>query len=294
MTDAREFDFDDVGLNFQVEAQARFLNTLRSPFGSDSDKAQERVWQPSPERLSTPHGKGQVFRFDVREVDEKMREILQPARAVLDSLAVEPFLIARRLWWEDQTAFPELLNWRHLVTAEDFFRDLRDAMTEWANHWQLNAEWCLDIALQTLRLWIDDVSARNQRVWVFPAIDLVQFPDLVVKVRGWSPVSNETVAEFSNRARKEFAAVLKEYVHGTRQQAKALGWRAKPSRLDINAHIWTILSHVLRVPLTRIASDTDYHESTVRESVNGVVRTLGLRGKRPRGRKVGKRRRRSP
>ncbi len=45
------------------------------------------------------------------------------------------------------------VKWRQLEIGQGEIRELRDNILNWAKHWRLEAEWCLEVTLTTLYYW---------------------------------------------------------------------------------------------------------------------------------------------
>jgi hypothetical protein len=140
-----------------------------------------------------------------------------------------------------------------------------------------------------LRLWIDDSTAREHRIWELPALEVVHTADVPIRIPGWNPVGGESFKEYAARVRKDLLAglleeQLQEYEAAARRDAERYQWLLEPGPERSEVFMWAVRCHVLQERIQHVARDSNRDESRVREQVNRLLQMLDLTRNRPRGR----------
>lgn len=202
------------------------------------------------------------------------------AGTVLEDLAGEP----RRCFSLAHKAVRRSFRW-HPQAAE-----LRDALDRWSRRWHLEADWCLETALDTLRDWeiriVDPEGPhRLDRLdwWTLRHAGWMQ-GDLPAPPAAWTPYGNRGIAEARHDFENYAEAVRKELAAQERD-ARAAGLPVNPARFTPETIERAVRFQILAEPIARIARGDPKNTSA---SIYAFLEFIGLPARRaPRGRPPG-------
>ena len=235
-----------------------------------------------------------------QELGVGVERALEPTRMIMDELAREPLRLYRELWYTgrafeaqsyvDVKRVPAdssysgrlILQWAHLPGRGRCLGDLQVALEAWANPRHLNVSWIFDLALETLSDWCEIPQTLEARSWASPPTMAI-FPVKTYRVPWWD--RHDSFADFRQRARAELLDQFEEDIRKTKEEAREYGWSLAPGGHQTNAYVWTVRTHVLDEPISRVAEEGGFHPKSVTESVDRLVASLELP---PRPRRTGR------
>lgn len=178
-------------------------------------------------------------------------------------------------------------SWPALTVAADDVpaaRELREAVLTWSRRYHLNAEWCLERALQTLRAWHRlPADSRLRSEWDHEAVTIF-LPVSVDQRRftfthpGWElTTDNVTRAELERVVRAAFEAHLSDYLDSMETLAHAAGMERTPQKRRLDHFDWLVYYQVERWSHQEIAEEAGVDRTTVRDGLKTTAREIGLR-----------------
>jgi hypothetical protein len=295
---------------FRLPEVADFLRLLRAPFGMEHDCAQIAFWKSS---------KTQFPRLRRLDLPPEWLRSLEPCRRALDSLAEAPLDAWKRLSKEGDPRIPRgFATWHQLEEAGDRAKELLQAVLGWAKEWGLDAGWCLNLAVRTLRLWAEDrwvlidlakldpndrsngcVEALSHRIWGSLPGQLWDTPNLEIgTLPGWSPTEG-SLEQWQDARLATLKNEVSQYVKSAKEWKAAAERHETTSRHDaLRVYVRTIRYHVCNESARNLAEGylkrgtRDPHalpgqidEKSIRRDVDRTVKLLQLPPRvRPKGR----------
>ncbi len=192
---------------------------------------------------------------------------LPEAQSVLETLAGDPFDAFREL---EPAAQVHITRTQRRLPSH---ASLGETLTNWLRQWGLDAEWCAEVALNTLRCWTRSEQLFERREWAWRTSGWMQ-EETTVKV--WTPGSDETLSEARRRLELDIARLERRG-----RAARTRGIPVEPFGFSDATVEAAVRFQVLREPLERIARNDP---SALRRSVYDLLDRIGLPRRRTRGR----------
>jgi len=190
-------------------------------------------------------------------------------------------------------------TWQALVlSAEDEVPaalSLRDELLAWGHRYRLDADWCVDRALQTLRAWHRlPVESPLRSEWDHEAVGYFlpasagqrQF---IFEHPGWQLTADGmTQSDAERTIRASFEIQLSEYFESMRALAHAADLERTPEKRRLVHFDWLVYYQVELWSQQEIAAEAGVDRTTVRDALQTAARETGLtlrnpsRGGRPR------------
>lgn len=256
---------ESVRTAFREQARKRFLELLRA-----------RYW-PLDEERSDKESAAEIL-----DASDAVEDLAQ--RALDEYRAVREETLDRGLDPPQSPSFllPERRAARGIETlvSSDRLARLDAQVDDWTQRWNLQAEWCVDVAFRSLDLWSRSPEALARFEWMHRdtgfGVGRVSFV-----VDEWSRM--EPLAEYRKAAAIKLQDLFAGYCESLEGEASRDEIPTVATARTPEAFRWTVQAQVLGQPLNQIADDATRDASTVKRAVDDVLQHVGLQ-QRPRSR----------
>jgi hypothetical protein len=157
----------------------------------------------------------------------------------------------------------------------------RKALQQWAERWHLEADWCLDTAMRTLRVWaVQPAGSPLLGEWDYPAVSYFtpSVQPFSFTHPGWEPSAGFTTrAEAAQAMRVIFEAELSTYLDDMEAAAVAIGMQRSPEKRNPEHFMWLARYQVEGHSYHHLAKNVVYRDrKSVAEGVQQVAGAIGL------------------
>jgi hypothetical protein len=198
------------------------------------------------------------------------------------------------------TRNPKLIGGRrdtfpHKPTAEH--EVICNSLKAWAGRFNAEADWLLDQAFPTLRLWFSDPESKRSLTWFAAAPVIRELPigsEFEFSFRAWEP-QTETWHHFSQALGSKFEKTLQAYEMHTRGKAEKIGLVKARGRYSPDNLEWFALFQFAGQSPKQIARRLSeegraFDDSTLLKGIKAAAKLIGWqdlrKARQPQNRKI--------